>query len=109
PGVSTYSIAPTDLDGDGDTDLVVGSAISNGIFIMRNTTPAGGPLSFTIEPVIPVGFPVSSVAVADFNEDGRPDLAATTNSGISAQVMLQSSNGTFPAPVPYPLGGFATA
>jgi hypothetical protein len=44
----------------------------------------------------------ASVAVGDFNGDGKPDLAVTVNGGVS--VLLNDGNGAFPTAVFYPFG-----
>ena len=46
-----------------------------------------------------------SVAVADVNGDGRPDLLATNNSNNTVGVLLGNGNGTFQAATTYGSGG----
>lgn len=101
-GASTFSIGAADLDADGDTDLVVGSSVSNGVIILRNNaTPPGGPLAFTVEPVLAAGRGVNSVAIADFNGDARPDIATAANTDGAIDVLLQLPSGAFAPAVPY--------
>jgi hypothetical protein len=47
-----------------------------------------------------------AVVVADFNGDGRPDIASLNSNGIS--VFVQNSDGTFQAAVSYPTGNSPT-
>jgi chitobiase/beta-hexosaminidase-like protein/VCBS repeat protein/List-Bact-rpt repeat protein/FG-GAP repeat protein len=47
----------------------------------------------------------SSVAVGDFNGDGRPDLAVANLYSNNVSVLLNNGNGTFQAAVNYPVGG----
>jgi len=46
----------------------------------------------------------TTAVIADFNHDGKPDLATTTSTGVS--VLLNNGNG-FALPVPYAAGGAA--
>jgi hypothetical protein len=43
----------------------------------------------------------TSVAVADFNGDGKPDLAVTNSSDMSISVLLANADGTFQTHVEY--------
>jgi len=47
----------------------------------------------------------SSVAAADLNGDGHPDLVTTINSINAVAVVLNNGNGTFQAPQTFPTGG----
>ncbi|MEO7991465.1 MAG: FG-GAP-like repeat-containing protein [Chryseolinea sp.] len=85
---SGYNITALDIDGDGKVDL------NSGFNLLQNTTT--GSISFgTGASTSAGGF--NYVAAADFNKDGKTDLALT-NGGASIQVYQnQSSKGTFPA------------
>src|SRR5262245_26650517 len=50
--------------------------------------------SFTEAPVYPVGSDIRSVAAADFNGDGRPDLAVANADTSSVTVLLKVGRGT---------------
>lgn len=89
-----------DFDRDGDFDLV---AVSGSTFrVMRNL--GGG--TFGTEAVISPGFNVLDVHVADFDEDGRPDVAVTgslvssTSTGVTAVGQLRIYRNTS---IPLPL------
>ena len=61
---------------------------------------------FQLAPQYPAGFdPLSQnpwvVATADFNGDGRPDLAILRNGGSEVSILLGNSDGTFQPPVNY--------
>ena len=46
----------------------------------------------------------NSVAIGDFNGDGKPDLAVVNNSGNNVSVLLGNGDGTFPAAPNYSAG-----
>jgi hypothetical protein len=48
--------------------------------------------------------PVTSVAVGDFNGDGKPDIAVTSNYANTVSIFLGKGNGAFHAPLSYPVG-----
>jgi hypothetical protein len=57
------------------------------------------PVSFSAARSFDAGAAPSSVAVGDFNGDGKPGLAVVNQGGVS--VLLGSGNGTFQTPVNY--------
>lgn len=92
-------VAVADLNGDGKPDLVVASLgpAPNGAvsILLQSTTTAGTFGTATSYPGY--GQPLS-VAIADLNGDGHPDIAVAD--GYSATVMLQNASqpGTFSNP-----------
>jgi hypothetical protein len=62
---------------------------------------------FTVPPSYPAGTNVYSVMLADFNEDGKPDAAVTSSSGVS--ILLANGDGTFQQAVQYATGSNPTA
>ena len=65
---------------------------------------------------LPLSFPLSSsatypssLAVADFNGDGSPDLVVTESNSVNTMaVLLNNGSGSFTVNQAYPLGGFDT-
>jgi hypothetical protein len=77
------SIAIADLDGDGRRDVAVGNLNATSVSVLMNeTTPGSATASFAPRVDISVRFNPADVALADFNGDGRPDLAVCYDSNI---------------------------
>src|SRR5262249_34361375 len=61
--------------------------------------------SFISAPAYPAGANPRALAAADFNNDGRPDLAvANDTSAGTVSVLLGNGNGTFQAPAAFAVG-----
>lgn len=87
-GSEPYAIRTADMNGDGRGDLIVGNRSSTNASVLLNTTTAG-----STTPAFGTTFSAGSVAsrylsVADFNLDGRPDLASADASGVGVSVLL---------------------
>ncbi len=80
-GTSVASLSVGDFDGDGKPDIATANSGStaNSTSILRNTSTATT-ISFATKVDVSTGTGPSSVAVGDFNSDGRLDIV-TANSG----------------------------
>src|SRR5947208_3661241 len=89
-GTNPESVAVGDFNHDGKPDLAVANFNSNNVTILLGdgsggfSQPSGSPVA--------VGLAPFSVAVGDFNHDGKPDLAVA-NEG-SNNVTIQLGDGT---------------
>ncbi len=90
-GSNPFDIAIADFDGDGKMDIAVSNSIgtANSITILRNTGTTG--VINTASFALPVAFGVGSIPVklvaADFDGDGKPDIAVTNNSSNTVSVL----------------------
>jgi hypothetical protein len=103
-------IAVADLNSDGRPDLVAtnygGNVSSNvlgsGVSVFLNN--GGGFSEFSGQPFQPLGGAPNSLAVADFNGDGRLDVAAALINKQQVSVELGNGGGTFAPQVAIPVG-----
>jgi hypothetical protein len=88
-------VAVGDFNKDGKPDLAVACYSSNNVSILLGkgdgtfTMAAGSPILVGINPF--------SIAVGDFNKDGKPDLAVACLSSNNVSILLGNGDGTFTA------------
>ena len=94
---SSGQVALVDLNGDGKLDLIIAGDVANQVFLgngdgtfgsERDYAPSLNPLSFS-----------GSIAIADFNNDHKPDIATTNGS-----LLLGNGDETFQAATELPFG-----
>ena len=103
-GSVSISAAIGDFDGDGKADLAVVNEGSDTISIVlgKGNGSFQAPVSISLdEPGISVS--PTSILAADFNLDGKLDLAVATPNVHDIAVLVGNGNGTFGAPVHYAL------
>jgi hypothetical protein len=97
-GADPYSVAVADINGDGRPDLIV--ANRGGYFSAPGTVSVllgNGEGTFQSQRTFAAGNSPHSVAVADVNGDGRPDLIVANAYDGAVGVLLGNGDGTFQA------------
>ena len=90
-GTQPSSIAIGDFNGDGKPDLAVAN-LSNTVSVLLNTTATGAmPSSFAAKVDFTTGSRADSVAIGDFNGDGKPDLAVAKSNASTVSVLLNTT------------------
>lgn len=106
-GMGPYGVAVADLNGDGLADLIVGVRDDGGASVLLSSTP-GCMAGFLPSAAFPTAQGVHSVAAADFNGDGKPDLAIQSQLFDKVTVLLNATDmgATTPKfPAPYDFAG----
>ncbi len=115
---NTVSVVVADVNGDGKPDLVVANALANHLGVQSSVSVLLGNGDGTFQGAVTYrsgGFGADSIAVADVNRDGKPDIVVANsctntqfcgNSVGSAGILLGNGDGTFKAAVNYGSGGY---
>ncbi len=105
-GASPVAVAVADLDGDQILDLIAANSESNDVSVLLGQAD----MSFSDPKSFPVGSGVnptpSALAVADFNNDGIPDLVTThiVSSEVSILLVQRSGHSVFVEQQTFPVG-----
>ena len=101
-GTGPGSAAVGDFNGDGKQDLVVTNFSSNtaSIILGDGAGHFGAATSFTTG----AGTNPNSVAVGDFNGDGKQDLAVANFNSFNVSILLGNGAGGFSAPTSFGVG-----
>ena len=91
-GQFPQSVSIGDINGDGKPDLAIANEFSYSVSVLLNTTPPGATTpSFAPQTRFGTGGHPKSVAMADINRDGRPDLAIANSYPGSVSVLLNTT------------------
>ncbi len=89
-----------DMDNDGDMDIIVSQFVGDFVRWYEND----GSAVFIPHDILGVYNQASQIGVGDFNNDGFPDVLATSSSGFAVTTLaLNNGDGTFTTSTP---GGF---
>ena len=92
-GMNPYFVTAADLNGDGIEDVILTAPPSNvAVFLGK------GNGTFQNRTTVSLSNYPNTVAVGDFNGDGKPDMAVAMNNANTLAVLLGNGDGTFQAP-----------
>jgi hypothetical protein len=95
-------LSAADLNGDGRLDLVTSNQL--GAHSQVSVLLGNGDGTFGAATTFAVGFTPRYMAVGDFNDDGRPDLAVANSDSSDVSVLLGKGDGTFQDQVRFAVG-----
>jgi len=103
-GNGPLSVAIGDLNGDGKPDLAVGNDFGGHVSVMLGVGAGsfGPALDFAAD--FAAGSSGRSVAIADLNGDGKPDLVVVNRFGNGVSILLGNGAGSFALAVNFPVG-----
>lgn len=106
-------LARADFNGDGRLDPAASSSFSDSLSVLLSKS-AGGFHSAIVstegkQPNTVFSSQPYAITAADFNHDGKMDAALANTSANDVSILLGNGDGSFAAPVDYPVGNFPAA
>jgi len=92
-----------DFNGDGKQDVAV--TVADGVEVLLGIGDGG----FQPATHHAAGLNPASIAVADFNQDGKLDVVVVNSGGSTVSVLFGGNGGTFQSPTSFPAGDNAMA
>lgn len=90
---------PADFNNDGKMDIA--GTGSSGVGVYLGTSQGGQAPMISTPIATALGFTGRDLTAADFNGDGKMDVAVTNNAGDSVTVLAGNGDGTFGSPATY--------
>lgn len=106
-GTKPVWVATGDFNGDGITDFAVANNGDNSVSIFIGQTNASNKATGTFAtpaPAYSAGKGPTAIAIADYNIDGRADMAVSDQDDNAASLLLGNGDGTFGSNVELPVG-----
>jgi hypothetical protein len=102
-GTFPTGVVVGDFNGDGFIDLAVANTMSNNVSVLLNRGVAS-PGFFRTAVNFSVEFAPIALTVADFNDDGFPDIAVANEASSTVSLLINKGNGTFENAINQPAG-----
>ncbi|MCK9408118.1 MAG: FG-GAP-like repeat-containing protein, partial [Bacteroidetes bacterium] len=99
-GERPTSVFMSDIDGDGDGDIVVANELDNDISILKNN----GNGTFATKVDYAAGVSPIKIFMSDVDGDGDGDIAVTNKLDDDVSILMNNGDGTFSAKVDYATG-----
>ena len=104
-GFTLSAVTQTDVDADGNLDLIVTSLFTDSIKLLLQL----GPGRYTRPANLEVGFSPVALAYKDLDGDGHRDLISTNRASDSTSILLGRGDGSFQPAGHYAVGAVPTA
>ncbi len=108
-GVSPRAIAATDIDFDGDDDIVAANTADDTVSVLWNQSTMAGPAPAFLVTTVPVGDEPVDVALGDFDTNGSIDIAVLCAGDQTVQILTIDGLRGFSSTSTHSSGGRGTS